>query len=233
MVVASATTEAAGGTTALPACIVSPELTEGPYFVDEQLNRSDIRADSSTGAAKEGVPLQLTMRVSNVSTSGCTPLEGAMVDIWHCDARGVYSGVSDSSQGFDTQDENFRRGYQSTDATGAAQFTTIYPGWYSGRAVHIHFKVRADGTDGQSYEFTSQLFFDPASWEQVYAREPYAGKAGQPDTPNEADGIYRGGDQLTLELTEAGEGYAAILDIGMELSDTSAGAADGSGGGRP
>ena len=209
---------AAAGATTLPTCIVSPELTEGPYFVDVQLDRSDIRTEPSDGSVAAGVPLQLEMRVSQVSSSGCAPLAGAIVDIWHCDAAGVYSGVTDRSQGFTTVEKKFLRGYQVSDATGTVRFTTIYPGWYSGRAVHIHFKVRSATGANQSYEFTSQLFFDDAISAQVYAREPYAAK-GQLDTPNTRDGIYRnGGDQLILALTPSGEGYAATFDIGLQLA---------------
>ncbi len=85
---------------------------------------------------------------------------GAIVDIWHCDAAGVYSDATDP--GFNTVGKKFLRGYQVTDANGGVQFTTIYPGWYRGRTVHIHFKVRAKAKSGQSYEFTSQLYFDDA-----------------------------------------------------------------------
>src|SRR3972149_6977430 len=83
--------------TAMPPCVVRPGQTEGPYFVDEKLNRSDIRSDPSDGSVKEGVPLQLTLRVHQISGTDCTPLAGAMVDIWHCDALGVYSDVQDRS----------------------------------------------------------------------------------------------------------------------------------------
>jgi protocatechuate 3,4-dioxygenase beta subunit len=202
----------------LPACIVSPELTEGPYFVDQQLNRSDIRANSGDGAVREGMPLQLAVRVSQISSSGCAPLEGAIVDIWHCDALGVYSGVSDRSQGANTTSDDFLRGYQLTNADGIAQFTTIYPGWYRGRAVHIHFKVRTDAVSGQSHEFTSQLFFDESASAQVFAQEPYASK-GLADTPNARDGIYRnGGEQLLLALTPTDQGYASTFDVGLQLA---------------
>ena len=155
-------------------CVVRPELTLGPYFVDEQLERSDIRSESSDGSVKEGVPLTLTINVLDVANSTCTPIEGAQVDIWHCDALGVYSGVSD--QGFETTGQKFLRGYQLTDATGKVQFLTIYPGCYSGRAVHIHFMIRTTGADAQSYEFVSQFFFDDAISDQVFTQEPYASK---------------------------------------------------------
>jgi protocatechuate 3,4-dioxygenase beta subunit len=203
---------AAGTTESLPACVVRPELTEGPYYVDADLDRSDIRSDPSTGEVKEGALLALTFKVSQIASGGCTPLEGAKVEIWHCDAAGVYSGVSDP--GFDTTGQKFLRGYRVTDANGGATFITIYPGWYSGRAVHIHFKIHHDATD-QSREFTSQLFFDDSLSDRVFAQEPYAGK-GQQDTLNSNDNIYD--DQLLLTVSQTDEGYAATFDIGMEMA---------------
>jgi protocatechuate 3,4-dioxygenase beta subunit len=206
-----APTQAASTTAAtLPSCIVRPEVTEGPYYVDEDLNRSDIRSDPGTGAMKDGAPLALTFRVVQVASAGCTPLEGAKVEIWHCDAAGVYSDVSDP--GFDTTGQKFLRGYQVTDANGLATFTTIYPGWYSSRAVHIHFKIHED-TSGQSREFTSQLFFDDALSDQVFTQAPYAGK-GQRDMLNSNDRIYD--SQLLLVTTATNEGYAATFDIGLQ-----------------
>jgi protocatechuate 3,4-dioxygenase beta subunit len=127
---------------ALPSCVVRPALTEGPYFVDVDLNRFDIRLEPSDGSMKEGLPLQLRFRVSNVAENACSPLAGAQVDIWHCDADGAYSGVSDP--GFDTSEQKWLRGYQITDEMGLAEFMSIYPGWYSGRTTHIHFKIRTD-----------------------------------------------------------------------------------------
>lgn len=206
----------AGGEVALPSCVVRPELTEGPYFVDERLNRSDIRSDPASGAVSEGAPLELTFQVSEVGTAGCTPREGDFVDIWHCDARGVYSGVTDP--GFSTTGEMFLRGYQVTDSNGRANFTTIYPGWYPGRAVHIHFKIRSELDANSSYEFTSQLFFDEAMTDVVHALEPYASK-GVRTLLNEGDGIYRqGGPQLLLDVQKGGPGYQAAFDIGVQLS---------------
>ena len=210
-------------------CVVRPELTLGPYFVDEQLNRSDIRSEPSDGSVKEGVPLTLTVNVLDVANNSCTPITDAQVDIWHCDAQGVYSGVSD--QGFDTTGQKFLRGYQLTDATGKVQFITIYPGWYQGRAVHIHFMIRTTGADSQSYEFVSQFFFDDALSDQVFAQEPYASK-GQRDMRNADDGIYNGGgDQLLLAVTgDNANGYAAAINIGLDLTDTEVGASNSSGG---
>jgi protocatechuate 3,4-dioxygenase beta subunit len=202
---------------ALPTCVVVPEMTEGPYFVDERLNRSDIRGDTTDGAVKEGAPLQLTIRVSQVTGNGCAPFAGAWVDIWHCDALGVYSDARDRS--FNTQGKNFLRGYQVTDTNGIAKFTTIYPGWYQGRAVHIHFKVRNDPTvSGNGFDFTAQFFFDENLTEQVYQRAPYSSKGASGRTRNERDGIFRGGgNQLILSLNPEGQGYAGSFDLGIRV----------------
>lgn len=204
---------------AIASCVVRPALTEGPYFVDEMLNRSDIRVDPTDGSVKEGVPLYLTFRVSQMSDSACIPLAGAQVDIWHCDAQGVYSDVDDP--GFSTVGQKWLRGYQVTDASGIAAFTTIYPGWYSGRTVHIHFKIRTDPASDSGYEFTSQLFFDDTLTDKVYQAEPYASK-GTRNTRNNTDNIYAdGGDQLLLNLVEQDDGYAATFDIALDLSQPS------------
>lgn len=196
---------------AIPSCIVRPEQTEGPYFVDEKLLRSDIRSDPSDGSVKDGTPLQLTFSVAQISNGSCVPLTGASVDIWHCDAAGVYSDASDP--GFNTKGQKYLRGYQVTDSNGLATFITIYPGWYQGRTVHIHFKIRTDS----GYEFTSQLFFDDTFTDKVFEQEPYASK-GIRTLRNDGDNIYRdGGDQLLLTCTEATEGYASTFDIGLQI----------------
>ena len=210
-----AATLAPASTASLPTCIVRPEQTEGPYFVDEMLNRSDIRSDPGTGAVKEGVLLDLAFRISQVGADACTPLPGAMVDVWHCDALGVYSDVSDSRG--NTVGQKYLRGYQVTDDGGLARFTTIYPGWYPGRTVHIHFKIRLAAASGTVYDFTSQLYFDDLLTDQVFTQQPYAGQ-GERNTRNANDGIYgNGGDQLTLKLTPSGNGYTATFDIGLQL----------------
>ena len=135
---ALATATAVAVASSLPSCVVVPELTEGPYYVNENLDRSDIRIDTSDGSTSEGAVLTLDWVVSQVDGNACIPLEGVLVDVWHCDAAGNYSDVG-SEQGHD-----YLRGYQHTDASGKARIVTIYPGWYQGRAVHIHFKIRTD-----------------------------------------------------------------------------------------
>ena len=200
-----------GGDVAYPACIVTPELTEGPYYVEEDLSRADIRADTQTGEVSEGVPLELTLRVFEIG-NGCQPLAGAVVELWQCDALGVYSGVQDRS--FDTTGQNFLRGNQTTDENGEVQFTTLYPGWYRGRTVHIHFKVLGE-IAGENAQFASQFFFDESVTDVVHREEPYASR-GYRTVLNEQDGIYRqGGSQLLLSPTESGGTYTASFDIGL------------------
>jgi protocatechuate 3,4-dioxygenase beta subunit len=204
---------------AAESCVVRPELTEGPYFVDERLNRSDIRSDPTTGEVRPGTTLALNFVVTRIDGSTCTPFEGALVDVWHCDAGGTYSDVQDS--GFDTRGEQFLRGYQVTAADGTASFVTIYPGWYQGRTVHIHFKIRTDPDSTSGLEFTSQLFFDDALTDVVFAQQPYAAK-GERTLRNAGDGIYQqGGSQLVLSVTDDGAGgYVATFEIGVDASGT-------------
>jgi protocatechuate 3,4-dioxygenase beta subunit len=210
---------AATASAADASCIVRPEMTEGPYFVDERLNRSDIRFDPSDGSVRPGVKLALTFVVSRIDGSSCAPFQGAMVDVWHCDAGGIYSDVQDT--GFDTVGEKFLRGYQMTDASGVASFVTIYPGWYQGRTVHVHFKIRTDPDSTSGLEFTSQLFFDDALSDVVYAEQPYAAR-GTRTTRNADDGIYgNGGGEMLLSVSDDGAGgYAATFAIALEVTGT-------------
>ena len=194
-------------------CVARPQQTEGPFFVDEALNRSDIRTDPRTGQLSAGMPLRLTFRVSRLSGSGCAPLAGAQVDVWQSDAAGRYSDVRGSS----TAGHQFLRGYQLTDATGSARFVTIYPGAYGGRAVHVHFKVRTEQSGSRNRGFTSQLYFDEAVTERVYATEPYASQRRR-WMRNGEDGLFRdGGRQLLLTPANDAEGYAASFDIGLQI----------------
>jgi protocatechuate 3,4-dioxygenase beta subunit len=177
-------------------CILSPEQSEGPYYID--LDR--VRRDITEG--RPGAPLELTVNV--VDGDSCAPISDAAVDIWHCDAEGVYSGV----QG---DDGTFLRGIQMTDSDGEAAFRTIYPGWYTGRAVHIHVKVHVGGNE----TYTGQLYFDEGVTEAVYAREPYRARPG-PDTSNESDGLFaQGGDQTVVGISRAGDGYGGVVTLGV------------------
>jgi protocatechuate 3,4-dioxygenase beta subunit len=210
---------------ALPSCVARPELEEGPYFVPDMLKRSDIRTDSASGSVTPGVPLALAFNVSQLANGTCAPLQDATVDIWQCNAAGQYSGFSDGRQGFETVGQTFLRGVLPTDPKGQAAFSTIYPGWYHGRAVHIHVKIRTTAPSG-AYEFTTQLFFDEALTDSIHALPPYAAH-GARDMTNARDRIFQSGDKAVLDLAKRGDGYAATYDIALDLSDVAAGRPDG------
>lgn len=200
----------AGATDPL-ACLARSALTEGPYFVDEKLERSDIRADPSDGSVRPGVPLELTFVVQKLSSGQCAPLAGVLVDVWHCDAEGSYSDVGGQ------KGKKYLRGYQVTDANGQVKIVTIFPGWYRGRAVHVHFKLRTAPSAPSGFEFTSQLFFDESVQSAIYAHAAYAGR-GSADTSNGSDDIYNdGGSELLLTPTKSGTTYSAKIVIGMEI----------------
>lgn len=194
-------------------CVARPEMTAGPYFVDGALERSDIRSEPSTGELAPGAPLDIAFQVSRIAEHACVPLAGAIVDVWQCDALGVYSDVADPT--FDTRGRKFLRGWQATDADGIARFTTVYPGWYQGRAVHVHFKVRSMPEADPGFDFTSQLFFDDALTDRVHAGEPYAQRVGR--RRNAEDGFFRrGGTELLLAVEPAGAGYRGTFEIGLQ-----------------
>lgn len=194
-------------------CVVTPALTEGPYFVDERLNRSDIRSDPSDNTMSAGVPLTLSLQVVRVTGNTCVPLANAAVDVWQCNALGVYSDVADPSGS--TRGRRFLRGYQTTGTNGMVNFTTIYPGWYSGRAVHIHFKVRTDINARNGEEFTSQWSFDDTLSDQVFTQAPYSSRPNR-NTRNTNDGIFRQtGNQMMLPVTRTNDGYATTFTIGL------------------
>jgi protocatechuate 3,4-dioxygenase beta subunit len=209
---ATPTVSAAAVASSLPSCVVVPVLTEGPYYVNENLDRSDIRIDTSDESVSEGAVLTIDWVVSQVDGNACIPLEGVLVDVWHCDAAGDYSDVG-SAQGHD-----YLRGYQHTDASGVARTVTIYPGWYQGRAVHIHFKIRTDAAAASGLEFTSQLFFDDTLSDQVYATGAYAAK-GAHDVKNANDSIYQQSQGMTLlDVVKDGDGYKATFELAVQTS---------------
>ena len=194
------------------ACVPTPEQTEGPFFVDERLERSDIRGDARGGDLRPGVPLALTLRLSAMAGRGCEPLRGAAVDVWHCDATGLYSDEA----ALRTNGSQFLRGYQVSDENGSVHFATIYPGAYRGRAVHIHFKVRV-APQGRGDAFTSQLYFDDALTDRVHAFPPYAGTLRR-RTRNDEDGLFRaGGRALILDARESADGYVGAYDVALRL----------------
>jgi protocatechuate 3,4-dioxygenase beta subunit len=190
-----------GGTTggtasSSAACVLTPALTEGPFYFDVGLIRRDITE------GRPGTPLLLALEVVNASS--CSPIRDAVVDIWHCDAVGLYSGYG--SEG--TAGERFLRGIQVTDENGRAEFETIYPGFYRGRTIHIHFKIHLD----ERTAVTSQLFFPESVNDAVMATSPYDA-SGTRDTRNSTDSIFT--SATVLDVTADGSGYAASLVIGV------------------
>ena len=179
-------------------CVLTPELTEGPYYIAGEKVRRDIRD------GHPGTLLTLRLRVLNAAT--CKPIKGAAVDIWHADAAGNYSGF-----GAGSSSRTFMRGVQRTDKTGLAVFTTVYPGWYRGRAVHIHVKVHVGG----DVVHTGQLFFSDALTETVYGSAPYAAR-GNPDVTNANDSIFvNGGKRSLLSVTKSAAGYVGSIAMGV------------------
>jgi protocatechuate 3,4-dioxygenase beta subunit len=181
-------------------CVLAPEMTEGPYYVPGDKVRRTITE------GKPGVPL--TLKLSVVDASTCRVVEGAAVDVWHCDAGGVYSETS--VQG--TAGRTFLRGIQRTNANGVATFRTIYPGWYTGRTVHVHVKVALGG----NVVHTGQLFFPDRLTDAVYRRSPYNRRPAR-STRNATDSIFRnGGSRSLLRLTRSGTGYVGTIAMGVQ-----------------
>lgn len=200
-------------------CVVRPASTQGPFYVDEKLNRSDIRSDPTDGAVKPGALLALTLNFSQITASGCVPLGGAIVDLWQSDAEGVYSDVIDRDQDRDTTGKKFLRGYQVTDSDGVAKFTTIYLGWYPVRTPHIHYKLRSPESAKSPYEFIGQIYFPEGTSDRVYANPPYARRGKRP-VSNLTDRIYNrdGGRQSMLVLSPIKDAYRGTFDIALDLS---------------
>lgn len=183
----------------LVTCVLSPEQTEGPYYLaDEKIKRNI--TEGHKGAALE-------LRTTVVDASTCKPVAGALVEIWHCDAAGLYSGF-----GAGASSRTFLRGGQRTDTRGLARFATIYPGWYEGRTVHIHVKVHVGGT----VVHTGQLYFADALTDAVYRKAPYRAR-GSRRTRNADDSIYRnGGSHSQLKTNADGRGgYVAAIAMGV------------------
>ena len=188
-----------GGAAGRPAldCVLTPEQTEGPFYVPD----APVRRDITEGLP--GAPLELNLHV--LDAQACEPVPGATVEVWHADADGIYSAFGDGSG------EAFLRGTQRASDSGLATFSTIYPGWYPGRTVHIHVKVHAGGDEVH----TGQLYFDDEVTDEVFASEAYAAR-GERDTRNETDGIYgAGGAESTISLQRSGDGYSGVLRMGV------------------
>jgi protocatechuate 3,4-dioxygenase beta subunit len=211
-------------------CVMTPAKTVGPYFVDEKLKRSDVRGGQG------GVPLTLTMHVFDADKD-CAPVSGAAVDIWHCNAGGLYSDIAANG----TTGQTWLRGLQTTDGDGKVTFTTMWPGWYSGRAIHIHFKVRVYDGAAETLEFTSQMFFTDEMNATILKQAPYNTRGSTPDVTDATDNIYGSdGAKLLLAPTADGRGgYSADFSVGVssstsQLGNSSAGGGPGGGpGGRP
>jgi protocatechuate 3,4-dioxygenase beta subunit len=206
--------------TATPDCVLTPEQEEGPFYIDLAQIRQDITEDRS------GVPLALALTV--VDADACEPIRDAAVDIWHCDALGVYSGEpSEGSEG-----EAYLRGIQLTDGNGLAEFATIYPGQYPGRTTHIHVKVHIGGRQsdgiysGGHVSHTGQLFTSDRHDAEVFALAPYNRNTAE-ITPRNTDGIFRyqGGPSSVLTLARAGnsltrDGFTARVTLGVDPGAT-------------
>ncbi len=202
----------------------TPQQTEGPYFIDEKLNRSDIRSDPSDGSVQDGIPLHLAIHVYDINHGSCIPLSGVHVDIWHANSQGLYSDI----YAINTVGKKYLRGYQITDSNGLVQFDTIYPGWYEGRAIHIHIKVRTFDGSQKTFEWTSQFYFDDSITDKVESQLPYSNH-GLRNVKNNQDGIYNGpstdgliytntGTHLMLNLTKNQQGYLGTFNVVVDTS---------------
>jgi protocatechuate 3,4-dioxygenase beta subunit len=182
-------------------CVLTPELTEGPYYIADEKVRRNITE------GRPGTPLTLRLAVVDVST--CKPISGAAVDVWHADAGGTYSGF-----GAGSGNRTFMRGIQRTNASGIVTFQTVYPGWYMGRTVHIHVKANVAG----NVVHTGQIFFSDALTDAVYRRPPYSRRPGR-DMRNAQDSIFvNGGSKSLLKVRKQGTGYVGTLTMGVHAS---------------
>ncbi|MDX3134547.1 intradiol ring-cleavage dioxygenase [Streptomyces europaeiscabiei] len=220
-------------------------VTEGPYYLDGALVRKNITE------GKSGVPLTLRLTVVD-ATDGCTPVPGAAVEIWHCDAWGYYSGYTtanpggsapaESEDGSTADDATYLRGYQIANANGVVRFETIFPGWYTPRTCHIHVKVhtggeKEDGTyEGGKVNYTGQFFFDDEIAQEIFTLEPYSRHSGSYTTLDN-DMVYDGGGAssglLTLKAVKKADparGYKGFLTLGVDPDAENTGAGGGGGG---
>lgn len=199
-------------------CSLIPSETEGPYPLLAVLSNSGIvRSDITEG--KAGVPLTVLLKLVNTNAN-CTPISNAAVYIWHCDKDGVYSGYSGQTGGVNASGQIFLRGVQYTDAGGQALFQTIYPGWYSGRITHIHFRVYLGSSLSGSGVATSQLAFPPDVTTAVYNSTLYASRGQNTSvTSFGADNVFRDGVsyQLANVAGSTSTGYIATLVVGIAV----------------
>ena len=212
-----------------PQCTLTPEQTEGPFYFDTKFIRKDITE------GRPGTPLHLKLKV--VDAASCEPIRDAIVDIWSCDAMGEYSGYESANTSFGpppgqggpppppggrpggggsrqtpVNDKTFLRGAQVTNTDGEVEFTTIYPGWYPGRATHIHIKVYLENDD----LLTSQMYFPEDINDRIYEQGVYAEHKGN-RRKNESDGIFRrAGKGPLIELTALNKGFVGTLTLGVD-----------------
>ncbi|HKD08065.1 MAG TPA: intradiol ring-cleavage dioxygenase [Bryobacteraceae bacterium] len=248
------------GRTATPGCTLAAEQEEGPYYVEDEKLRQDITE------GHPGMPLRL--RVALVDARSCAPLANAAVDIWHCNASGVYSGFTSANpdgggrgfgpppgRGFgpppdgfgpppgrgrsrQIDETRFLRGVQITNKEGVAQFTTIYPGWYAGRTIHIHLKAHVGGS-GDPFSaghvaHTGQMFFPEDLTERIAKLEPYSKRLSVHRTTQDEDQIFRSqhGTQSILAMERLPEGYAGMITMAIDPEATPAPVGIGGRGGR-
>lgn len=192
-------------------CVITPEVTEGPYYFDPSLERSDI-----TEGTQEGVATNIRLQVVDAT---CKPIEGARVDIWHCNSQGVYSGYPNQLGNIDTTGQTFLRGTQFTSSAGIVEFATIYPGWYPGRTTHVHFKVFLDETN----VLTGQIFFPDALSQFIYLNvPPYTDHGADRQTLNVNDGIASQATRASFAyVKELAESYLVAMIIGVDPNATS------------
>jgi protocatechuate 3,4-dioxygenase beta subunit len=219
---ATTTTTNAGLTslfTGLDSCKLTEATTQGPYYFDADKIRSDVRED------RPGVQLRLAIKVQD--SGECKPLSNAVVEIWHCDAAGLYSGAESLSSGggrggpprgaapgggadlTPADDKRYLRGAQVTNADGIVQFTTVWPGWYRGRTVHVHAMVHVRN----DRVLTTQMMFDEKLNDAVFAQAPYAAHTGR-DTTNSDDSIYD--DSMLMKVSQDGAGYLGVIVLAAD-----------------
>lgn len=216
----------AAETTLMPGadvCVLTPEVTEGPYYFDPALERADITEGTQAGVAT-------TVRLQVVDSS-CRPIEGARVDIWHCNAVGLYSGYANQTGGVDTTGQTFLRGTLFANANGIVEFETIYPGWYAGRTTHIHFKVFLD----EKTVLTGQIFFPDALSQFIYRNvPPYTDHGHDRDVLNANDNIAAQATRASFAyVKELEERYLVAMIIGVDPSAESTATMGGMGSGGP
>ena len=209
---------AAAATLPAASCVLSPAMTDGPFFVDAQLHRSDLTTGATRVGVVKGSPLVLHVDLASMQTAGCLPVAGAQVDVWHADASGDYSNAAAGPGQPDTPGQMFLRGYQLSDPNGRVTFRTIYPGWYPGRTIHVHVKVRQFNAAGNATsEFSTQLYFDDAASDAVMALAPYNTR-GARTVRNARDFIFQSGAVALVKLgtpADGSRGHVGTVALGL------------------